>query len=107
DRGGAGGTRSIGPVEAREQLGVGRCRQALRHDHSPGVEDELAQLRRVDRGQTYLEPVVAEVGRPRPLELVGERLEKGFALLSRKREAHQRLVAPEGEVEKTDDSELY
>jgi hypothetical protein len=48
-----------------QKLLVGKNGQLLRHDHAPGVEDELTQLVLVDSVETDDEPLEAHFGRLR------------------------------------------
>src|SRR5712691_10957961 len=68
-------------------------RHALRDDHAPGVDDQLAHLGDVDRRQPHEHPVVTEVGLRREHELLRLGADQPLALLLREREAHLGLVA--------------
>src|SRR5689334_8929770 len=61
-RAGTGSTWAIGVGEI---VGAG---ELLRHDHAPGVDHELARLRRVEGGKVGLHPVEPHVRGPRQVE---------------------------------------
>src|SRR5262249_47492064 len=101
--------RVSSPPPARRpllELVIGKHSELLRHDHAPGVENELPQLVAVDGLETDDEPLEAHVGRPRAQELVRVRLERGLSLLLREGETHQRLVTSESEIDDLADTEL-
>ena len=70
-----------------------------RHDHAPGVDDELPHLCLVDRGQPHPEPVVTQVGLNRHTELLWMGGDQCGALVLRKAEAHRQLVLAECHID--------
>ena len=88
------------------ELVVGKHRQLLRYDHTPGVEDELEQLVLVDGVETDDEPLEAHVRRLRTHELVRVRLERRLALLLWEGKAHERLVTGKRQIDDLSDAEL-
>ena len=65
-------------VGVGDVVGVG---ELLRYDHAPGVDHELARLRRVEGGKVSLHPVEPQVRRPRQVEAVRLRRDKRRPLL--------------------------
>src|SRR5690242_12423188 len=87
--------RALSERRSRQELLIGQSGQPFRHDHPPGVEDELAELGRIDRVEADLQPLEAHVGLLRAHELVGVRPECSLALLLRKGEPQLCLVLGE------------
>jgi len=62
---------------------------------------------RVDGGETDVHPVVTEVGLSRQGELLRLRFDKRIAPVLGEREAHDRSIAREGQIDDSADSELH
>lgn len=92
-------------VAARPSGSVGGG-ELLGDAHPPGADEQLTQLVRLDCGEPYAHPLVAQLGLSRQQELVGLGGDERVTLLLREPEPHDRLVTRERRVHEAADAEL-
>jgi AcrR family transcriptional regulator len=81
-------------------------RHLLRHDHAPGIGDELAHLVAAEDRHPRVDPVEALIGQPRQHELGRLGRDQRGPFLFRETEPHDRLIRGDRDVDDAADPEL-